>query len=317
MPAIFLFVFTANAHYARENDRAVHLVCRSAGRDRPLSDYPEPIPGLRYLQTLVSLKTLVSPLLKLFDSVNEVVYPDTNYDNLQLSQNAMIFAFTRPLENPLAATWHIAQRCNVDLDLGTFHFPEVAVPEGETAYSLLAKRCLRYRPPLQAGPPKAVELLEKELRTIQDMGFAHYFLVVHDIVRWARAQGIACSGRGSAGNSIVCHALDITASEPIRHNLLFERFLNPNRREMLDIDVDFCSARRDEVVAHIYKTFGEENVAVVANVNTMEPPLGRADRGRSSWFRPQRDQRPSQKRAPARGRGPHTRIPGRGLAGAA
>lgn len=106
---------------------------------------------------------------------------------------------------------------------------------------------------------------------IQQMGFAHYFLVVHDIVRWARARGIACSGRGSAGNSIVCHALDITASEPIRHNLLFERFLNPNRREMPDIDVDFCSSRRDEVIEHIYKTFGNENVAVVANVNTMSP----------------------------------------------
>jgi DNA polymerase III alpha subunit len=106
---------------------------------------------------------------------------------------------------------------------------------------------------------------------IQQMGFAHYFLVVHDIVRWARTRGVACSGRGSAGNSIVCHALDITASEPIRHNLLFERFLNPNRREMPDIDVDFCSSRRDEVIEHIYQTFGSENVAVVANVNTMSP----------------------------------------------
>jgi hypothetical protein len=94
---------------------------------------------------------------------------------------------------------------------------------------------------------------------IEEMGFAHYFLVVHDIVRWARAQGVACSGRGSAGNSIVCHALDITVSEPIRHNLLFERFLNPNRCEMPNIDVDFCSSRRDEVIDHIYKTFGSEH----------------------------------------------------------
>ncbi|MBC7293868.1 MAG: DNA polymerase III subunit alpha, partial [Thermoleophilia bacterium] len=106
---------------------------------------------------------------------------------------------------------------------------------------------------------------------IQQMGFAPYFLVVHDIVRWARSRGIACSGRGSAGNSIVCYALDITASDPLQHNLLFERFLNPNRREMPDIDVDFCSIRRDEVINHIYQTFGSENVAVVANVNTMSP----------------------------------------------
>ena len=150
----------------------------------------------------------------------------------------------------------------------------MAIPAGETAYSLLAKRCFRgierfYRP----VPPRAVELLDHELAMIEQMGFAHYFLVVHDIVRWARARGIACSGRGSAGNSLVCHVLDITASEPIRHNLLFERFLNPNRREMPDIDVDFCSTRRDEVIGHIYDTFGEDNVAVVANVNTMSPRM--------------------------------------------
>jgi len=177
-----------------------------------------------------------------------------------------------PNFDPLAATAEIAERCSVDLELGVFHFPCVELPPGETAYSLLAKRCFRgiarrYQP----VPPRAVELLEKELRMIQEMGFAHYFLVVHDIVRWARAQGIACSGRGSAGNSIVCYALGITASDPIRHNLLFERFLNPNRREMPDIDVDFCSVRRDEVIEHIYHTFGKENVAVVANVNTMSP----------------------------------------------
>ena len=87
----------------------------------------------------------------------------------------------------------IAARCNVDLELGTYHFPQVDVPAGETAYSLLAKRCFRgiarqYKP----VPPRAVELLEKELRMIQQMGFAHYFLVVHDIVRWARAKGVAC-----------------------------------------------------------------------------------------------------------------------------
>jgi len=174
--------------------------------------------------------------------------------------------------SPLDTPWLIAQRCQVDLDLGRYHFPQVPIPSGETAYSLLAKRCFRgierkYRP----VPPRAVELLEHELAMIEQMGFAHYFLVVHDIVRWARSKGIAASGRGSAGNSLVCHVLDITASEPIAHNLLFERFLNPNRREMPDIDVDFCSARRKEVVEHIYRTFGDENVAVVANVNTAGP----------------------------------------------
>ncbi len=295
-------VLTTNTHYAGRNDRALHLVCRAAGRDQPLSAYPDPVPGARCLRSRVELETFARPLLELL-AAEEL--PDcwsdwapSDYGCMHEYCNATSIAPLKmagaahegvsggageetagrlspgPLagRDPLDTAAAVAARCNVDLDLGTFHFPQVAIPADETAYSLLAKRCFRgiarhYRP----VPPRAMELLEKELRMIQQMGFAHYFLVVHDIVRWARTRGIACSGRGSAGNSIVCHALDITASEPIRHNLLFERFLNPNRREMPDIDVDFCSSRRDEVIDHIYKTFGDQNVAVVANVNTMSP----------------------------------------------
>ena len=347
-------VLTTNAHYARGTDRAIHLICRAAGHDKPLSGYPDPDPGARCLKTKAEIEALAAPLLELIEAPDSpepdaprssVMHDDCNASSIAFYgpppydpwdagdvQNNCIatniattaargpactrsetdchrrqFAPSRvvlmqecciatsiagrsicgpepadmhqqvaaappPHADPLEATWEIAQRCTVDLDLGTYHFPQIEVPRGETAYSLLAKRCFRgiarkYKP----VPPRAVELLEKELRMIQQMGFAHYFLVVHDIVRWARAQGVACSGRGSAGNSIVCHALDITASEPIRHNLLFERFLNPNRREMPDIDVDFCSSRRDEVIDHIYKTFGNQNVAVVANINTMSP----------------------------------------------
>jgi DNA polymerase III alpha subunit len=262
-------VLTTNAHYARENDRALHLVCRAAGRDEPLSDYPAPLPGARCLKSRAELMTEAAPLLSLLGE--PAATRELHHDGYAMSVASSTGREVRSA-SPLDTPWLIAQRCNVDLELGTYHFPKVDLPTGETAYSLLAKRCFRgvarkYRP----VPPKAVELLEKELRMIQQMEFAHYFLVVHDIVRWAREQGIACSGRGSAGNSIVCHALDITASEPIRHNLLFERFLNPNRREMPDIDIDFCSSRRDEVIEHIYNTFGSENVAIVANINTMSP----------------------------------------------
>ena len=280
-------VITTNAHYAGENDRALHLVCRAAGRDEPLSAHPDPVPGVRCLQSKAKLESFTAPLLGLIERGPRPVVMDAASEEMHMQEDARNISFMRSSthgqslhdaapatarSSPLAATWQIAQRCDVDLDLSTFHFPRVDVPTDETAYSLLTKRCFRgiarkYKP----VPPRAVELLEKELRMIQEMGFAHYFLVVHDIVRWARASGIACSGRGSAGNSVVCHALDITASEPIRHNLLFERFLNLNRREMPDIDVDFCSSRRDEVIDHIYKTFGNENVAVVANVNTMSP----------------------------------------------
>ncbi|MFH0915991.1 MAG: DNA polymerase III subunit alpha, partial [bacterium] len=276
-------VLTTNAHYAGESGRAIHLVCRAAGHDQPLSHYPDEIPGARCLKSKVELETVAAPLLEFIDLVIEPHGRTSANEEMRNYCNAIELAITEGVEmapapshggaqGPLATPWEIAQRCTVDLELGHFHFPKVDVPPGETAYSLLAKRCFRgiarmYKP----VPPRAVELLEKELGMIQEMGFAHYFLVVHDIVRWARVRGGACSGRGSAGNSIGCHVLDITASEPIRHNLLFERFLNPNRCEMPDIDVDFCSSRRDEVIDHIYRTFGSENVAVVANVNTMSP----------------------------------------------
>jgi hypothetical protein len=331
-------ILTNNAHYAGANDRALHLICRAAGHDRPLSGYPDLVPGARCLKSKVELEIEAEPLLALVLPANLPRWmrncctatdialmrggeglPRRRMNEQHSDAVATVSAFVDACEtselqsasfatsiasrvrevravaprattgsaaqegcgtgrsatvglSPLETPWHIAQRCNVDLELGASHFPKVDVPEGETAYSVLAKRCFRgiarkYKP----VPPRAVELLEKELRMIQQMDFAHYFLVVHDIVRWARTKGVACSGRGSAGNSIVCHALDITASEPIHHNLLFERFLNPNRREMPDIDVDFCSSRRDEVIDHIYKTFGSANVAVVANVNTMSP----------------------------------------------
>ncbi len=307
-------VLTTNAHYAGPEGRALHLVCRAAGRDQPLSGYPEPVAGQRCLKSGAELEESARPLLELIEGVDPWDWlPDwcgdwapSDYGIMHEYQSAIsvagghkrgdgasragerpsapsagslveslpapLAAPPRSVAAPLSATAEIAARCNVDLELGVYHFPQVEVPTGETAYSLLAQRCFRgvarrYRPVSM----EAMALLEKELRMIQQMGFAHYFLVVDDIVRWSRSQGIACSGRGSAGNSIVCHALDITASDPIRHHLLFERFLNPNRREMPDIDVDFCSSRRDEVIEHIYKTFGEDNVAIVANVNTMSP----------------------------------------------
>ncbi|MHB8965805.1 MAG: DNA polymerase III subunit alpha [Coriobacteriia bacterium] len=168
------------------------------------------------------------------------------------------------------ATLEIAGRCNLDLGLGEFHFPGAEVVAGETPYSTLAKAAWqglerRYRP----VTPASVARLQHELSVIQDLGFSEYFLVVKDIVDFARSRGIRYSGRGSAGDSIVTYLLGITDADPIRHDLLFERFLNPERRQMPDIDVDFDSRRRDEVIEYIYKRFGSEHVAMVATVQTM------------------------------------------------
>ena len=168
------------------------------------------------------------------------------------------------------ATLEIAERCDLDLGLGGFHFPSVEVPAGETAYSALAKCAWRgleqrYRP----VTPASLSRLQHELAIIQELGFSEYFLVVKDIVDFAKSKGIRCSGRGSAGDSIVTYALGITDADPIACDLLFERFLNPARKQMPDIDVDFDSRRRDEVIDYIYKRFGNDHVAMVATVQTM------------------------------------------------
>jgi error-prone DNA polymerase len=167
----------------------------------------------------------------------------------------------------------IAARCNLDLGLGKLLFPAYPLPPGETAFSLLWKRCFagaaeRYKP----ITAEVTARLERELKVIEELGFAEYFLAVRDIVEFARGRGIYYSGRGSAGNSIVSYVLRITDADPIEHELLFERFLNPARREMPDVDIDFCSARRDEVIQYIYERFGHDKVAMVATVNTVRAP---------------------------------------------
>ncbi len=172
-------------------------------------------------------------------------------------------------ERACDATLEIAARCRLELPLGQFHFPGADLPAGETAYSVLAKESWRglehrYTPMI----PEAIRRLQHELSLIEQMGFPEYFLVVKEIVDFAKASGIRCSGRGSAGDSIVSYALGITDADPVAHDLLFERFLNPERRQMPDIDVDFDSARRDEIIDFIYRRFGHEHVAMVATVNT-------------------------------------------------
>ncbi len=181
----------------------------------------------------------------------------------------------------------IAERCNLDLGLGRLLFPAYPLPPGETAFSLLWKRCFagageRYQP-LTA---EVTARLERELKVIEELGFAEYFLAVHDIVEFARGRGIYYSGRGSAGNSIVSYVLRICDADPIAHELLFERFLNPARREMPDVDIDFCSARRDEVIQFIYQRFGHDKVAMVATVNTVHAPSAVRIASRAFGFTP-------------------------------
>ena len=169
-----------------------------------------------------------------------------------------------------ASDW-IAEECNLELALGTPLFPEFPLPAGETAFSWLWKKTFkglkqRYHP----LRPAIIDRVRHELDTIHTLGFAPYFLIVGDLVRFAREREIPMVGRGSAANSVVAYALGITRVDPFKYDLYFERFLNPARRDIPDIDLDICWRRRDEVIDYAYAKYGAERVAMICTINTFQ-----------------------------------------------
>jgi len=166
-------------------------------------------------------------------------------------------------------TGEIASRCNLDLELGKPRFPRFDIPQDETDYSYLSKLAFTGASNKYGSlTPEITSRLAHELDTIRKLGFCSYFLVVWDIVRWARERGIVCQARGSAVDSLVVYALDISNVDPIEHDLLFERFMHPLRYDPPDIDLDIDRRRRDEVRDYIYRKYGAENVCCVATINT-------------------------------------------------
>ena len=172
----------------------------------------------------------------------------------------------------VARTVEVADRCAFDLTLAKPKLPKQRVPLGHTPISWLRELCRRGAD--QRYPhirEKAEARLQKELKVIEDKDFPGYFLIVHDAVAFARSKGILCQGRGSAANSVVCYVLGITAVDPIKFELPFERFLSTTREEEPDIDVDFDSDRREEVIQEVYRRYGRHNAAQVANVISYRP----------------------------------------------
>ncbi|MGV2123951.1 error-prone DNA polymerase [Agrobacterium vitis] len=169
----------------------------------------------------------------------------------------------------LRRTMEIVDRCKFSLEELTYQYPEEAIVPGKTAQESLEHyvwQCVPDRYP-QGLPPKTLQIIRHELDLIHKMKYAPYFLTVFSIVRFARAKGILCQGRGSAANSAVCYILGVTSIDPETNNLLFERFVSQERDEPPDIDVDFEHERREEVIQWIYKTYGKEKAALCATVN--------------------------------------------------
>jgi error-prone DNA polymerase len=183
----------------------------------------------------------------------------------------------------LAQTLKIAERCTFSLEELRYEYPEEIVPAGATPgshlHALTMRGCAQRWP---AGVPPAVRAnIEHELRLIAELKFEPFFLTVHDVVQFARSQGILCQGRGSAANSTVCYCLGITEVDPSRMAMLFERFISKERNEPPDIDVDFEHERREEVIQYVYGKYGRERAALAATVICYRPRSALRDVGKA------------------------------------
>ena len=168
-------------------------------------------------------------------------------------------------------TQRIADRCNVEIEFGVTKLPKYEVPDGMTSWEYLNKLCFEGLEKRYGEPTEELkEHLKYELNTIHNMGYVDYFLIVWDFINYAKTHGIAVGpGRGSAAGSIVSYCLEITDIDPIRYQLLFERFLNPERVTMPDIDVDFCFERRQEVIDYVVRKYGKDRVVQIVTFGTL------------------------------------------------
>jgi DNA polymerase-3 subunit alpha len=254
-------VVTNDCHYLRRDDAFAHDVLLCIGTQKTLSDADR----LRYASENFYLKS-AEEMHQLFPDDHEAC------------------------DNTLA----IAERCNLVIPTGSFHLPEFPVPEGKTLQSYFAEvaraglaeregELARRRAQGLVKAPEQLyrERLEFEIQVIQRMGFAGYFLVVWDFIRYARERDIPVGpGRGSAAGSVVSYALRITDIDPLQYDLLFERFLNPERISMPDIDIDFCMRRRGEVIHYVGEKYGRDRVAQIITFGTLAAKAVIRDVGR-------------------------------------
>lgn len=211
---------------------------------------------------------------------NRMRYEGDTYYMRTAEEMAALFA---EVPEALSNTMRIAEMCDVKLEFGRPHLPVYQVPEGHTPQSYLRMLCeegLRRRYGDRADSPEIRARLEHELNIIHQMGFDTYFLIVWDLCRAARERDIWYNARGSAGGSIVAYALGITRVDPLANNLIFERFLNPGRVSMPDIDLDFPDDRRAEMIEYAVQKYGQENVAQIITFGTLGARAAVRDVGR-------------------------------------
>lgn len=216
---------------------------------------------------------------KILDDPSRMKFPNDEFYIKSREEMEELFTFApEAIDNTLK----IAERCNVEFDFNNYHIPSFDVPEGYTPLEYLKELCYkglyeRYENPSQ----EIIDRLEYEINVISSMGYIEYFLIVWDFINFAKNNNIMVGpGRGSAAGSIVSYTLRITDIDPIKYNLLFERFLNPERITMPDIDIDFCYERREEVIEYVKRKYGKDHVAQIITFGTMGAKLAIRDVGR-------------------------------------
>jgi len=249
-------VATNNVHYAERSGQRLHDVLTSV---RHRTTLPEALAG-------------------------GLLHPNSEQHLKPAQEMALLF---RDLPEALHNTLSIAERCDVSLDFSGQRLPAFEVPNGHTQASYLRHLCeAGLRRKFDPVTPQARAQLDHELAVIDGLGLSGFFLVMWDIVRLAREQGVRCQGRGSAANSLVAYLLGITPVDPLRHNLLFERFLSEGANTMPDIDVDFAADRREEVIQYVYERYGEEHVGMVCNLVTYRARSALRDVAKALVFPP-------------------------------
>ena len=263
-------VATADSHYIHQSDRDIHEI-------------------LLAMQTGSTVKNPTRMTLAEF--------------NLSLASTEEMLEAFKDHQEAVENSHKIAERCNIEIKLGNYQLPHYEVPKTYTPTSYLRKKCTeglktRYKIDIKNAKnfkkdiapqikdcteeeKSITERLDYELNTIVKMGYETYMLIVADFVNWAKKNSIVVGpGRGSAAGSIVAYLLNITNVDPIKYDLLFERFLNPDRVSMPDIDLDFADARRDEVLKYVSEKYGQENVAQIITFGTMAARAAIRDVGR-------------------------------------
>ena len=243
-------VATNDVHYVKQEDAEFHDV-------------------LLAIQTATSI-----------DDENRMRFPNDQFYLKSEDEMRKIFAFA---PDAVENTHKIAMECNVEFEFGNYHLPEFLPPEGKTNSEYLRELCsagLKQR--YDDITEELKERLDYELGVIESMGYVEYFLIVWDFINFAKENGIMVGpGRGSAAGSLVAYCLKITDIDPIRYNLIFERFLNPERVSMPDIDIDFCIERRGEVIDYVKRKYGKDNVSQIITFGTMKAKAAVRDVGRA------------------------------------